>query len=94
VSVNLDNRTHLRVTFTNSKLDVLPAADRAAAARAAAEFVRDHYRGYAALQDISVSFARTSGAGPVTYTRKESPYTFTTAQLGSPHDSTDGTTPP
>ena len=86
VSVNINNRSHLTVTFTNSKVAELPDSERAIVARQVAEYVRDHYRAYATLEDISVGFSRASAVGPVSYTANQIPYSFTTADLGTPHD--------
>jgi CRISPR/Cas system CMR-associated protein Cmr5 small subunit len=87
ISVNINNGSHLTVTFTNSKVGELSDSDRAIVARQAAEFVRDHYHDYATLEDVSVGFARSRTAGPITYTNNQVPYSFATTDLGQPHDS-------
>lgn len=90
ISVNINNN-YLTVTFSNAPADTLPEADRAAYARRAAEYVRDHYTHYSALRSIDVRFATVSKTGPVTYTRSSAPYHFAPADLGPPKVSPEKT---
>ena len=89
VSINVNNGNVLTVTFTNSQAATLPDPDRAAFACRVAEFVRDHYREYPSLARVNVGFARVSSVGLVTISHTDVPYSFTTADLGTPRDTTE-----
>jgi hypothetical protein len=80
-SVNLTNGSHLTVTFTNPP--PAAASSEAQTARRVAEYVRDHYRKYGALEDVTVAFETHRQYGPVGYTRGNGSYTFTRADLGA-----------
>lgn len=86
ISINLSNHTALSVMFVNSKLASLPDSDRAVMARQVAEYVRDHYRGYASLISIAVGFEQAGRVGVFSYTMRKSPYSFSTVELGPPQD--------
>ena len=86
IGVNVNNSVSLTVTFSNSPAADLPDAERAAFARRVAEYVRDHYPHYSALQTINVGFASVTKTGPVTYTNSSVPYRFTPSDLGQPKD--------
>ncbi len=88
VNVNVNNGAYLTVVFQNSQFPSLPDSERAAFAHRVAVFVRDHYRGYARLQNVSVGFASRTGVGPVSYTKSEIPYRFAVGELGSASDTT------
>jgi len=81
--VNLTNGTHLSVTLTNPS----PAAvsNEQQTARRVAEYVRDHYPKYGALEDVTVVLETHRQYGPVGYTRGTGSYTFARADLKSPH---------
>lgn len=76
--------TVLIVSFTSSDAVTLAGPDRAGFSRQVADYVRDHYAGYAGLDRISVRFARVPRAGaPVPGDSGES-YSFTPTQLVAP----------
>jgi hypothetical protein len=76
--VGISNGSHLTVTLQRAP------ADEEQTARRAAEYVRDHYRKYGRLDDVSVVFETHRQNGPVGYTRGNGGYTFTRAELGAP----------
>lgn len=78
-SLNQTDDGHLTVSLTNSP----PAADEEQTARRVAEYVRDHYRSYGTLVDVTVDFQTHRQVGPVGYTRANGSYTFTRADLGT-----------
>lgn len=85
IGINVNNAAYLTVTFASAPAgDSLPDAERAAYARRAAEYVRDHYAHYSLLQSINVRFATVTKTGPVTYTQSSAAYHFTPADLGPP----------
>lgn len=86
ISINLNNHQYLSVAFVNSKLAELPDSERATLAKEVAQFVRDHYSGYASLRSITVGFRQEMKIGIVSYNATKSPYTFATAELGPPQD--------
>ena len=91
IGININNTAYLTITFANAPADTLPEKYRAAYARRAAEYVRDHYTHYSSLQSIDVRFASVTKTGPVTYTQSSTPYHFTPADLGPPKVSADKT---
>lgn len=70
----------LTVVLENSPLGELDSLARAKAAREVAEFVRDHYLGYAALKTVRVGFGVRTGL----LARTRSTYVFETSALGAP----------
>lgn len=86
ISVHLNNQEYLTVLFVNSKVASLPDSDRAVLARAVAEYVRDHYRGYASLSTVAVGFQQALRVGMFSYSSTNRPYSFSTAELGPPQD--------
>ena len=88
ISVNVSDGTVLTVRFTNSDAVMLAGPDRAAFSRQVAEYVRDHYRDYGSLSRITVGFARVHKAGPVILNDTTESYSFNTADLGAPRDTT------
>ena len=90
IGININN-TSMTITFANVSADTLPEKDRAAYARRAAEYVRDHYTHYSSLQSVDVRFASVTKTGPVTYTQSSTPYHFTPADLGPPKVSAEKT---
>lgn len=81
-SVNIMNGVVLTVVLQDAEAASLPDSDRTAFARRVAEFVRDHYRGYARLHTVNVGFATAERTGPRATTATETPYSFATAELG------------
>ena len=86
ISINLNNHEYLSVAFVNSKLAELPDSERATLAKEVAQFVRDHYSGYASLTRITVGFRQEMKVGIVSYNATKFPYTFATTELGPPQD--------
>lgn len=85
----------LTITFRNAPEDSLPPAERASFARGVAEFVRDHYVGYATVDTVHVGFMSEHDYGPLNVTHSAEPYAYSRAELGSapmpasaPHDTT------
>lgn len=93
ISVHLNNQEYLTVLFVNSKVASLPDSDRAVLARAVAEYVRDHYRGYASLSTVAVGFQQALRVGMFSYSSTNRPYSFSTAGLGPPQDTLPGQRP-
>jgi hypothetical protein len=81
--INLANGTVLTVTLQNSPLADASGEDRRQICRRVAEYVRDHYRGYAALRTVQVTFASQRRAGPVAITSTDPPCAFSTSDLGA-----------
>lgn len=82
--VNVSNGRVLTLTFVNSGFEKLPDAQREATARRVAEYVRDHYAGYARLSEVGVAFASQRKAGPVTTTETRPRHVYSTAELDAP----------
>lgn len=72
----------LTVVFQNSKLSDLEPSAREAAARRVAEYVRDHYSGYARLPGVGVAFVTSQRAGPGYLSTTPSRYYFEREALG------------
>jgi len=85
VGVNLVNGKVLVITFQNSSLGDLVGEEQAELCHRVGEYVRDHYSGYAHLQQIRVAFSKQAGFGPVNLTRSQTPCALGTDQLGQPH---------
>jgi hypothetical protein len=81
-SINLANGTVLTVTLQNSPLADASGEDRRQICRRVADYVRDHYRGYAALRTVQVTFASRRSAGPLAVTTTDPPCAFSTSELG------------
>lgn len=81
ININVTN-DHLSVLFQDSTTATLPETERAAFARRVAEFVRDHYRDYDRISEVSVGFSQTKRLGPLTSTRTDVPYSFSRTELG------------
>lgn len=79
--------TVLTITFPNSRAGDLPRAEQAGFARRVAEYARDHYSRFEALDAVVVQFSRVRQTGPVTVTEARGSYRFTPAQLRAPSDS-------
>ncbi|UCF18900.1 MAG: hypothetical protein JSU87_13345 [Gemmatimonadota bacterium] len=79
VSLNLDN-THLDVVLVNSPLADVPQDEQRLVARRVAEYVRDQYSDYPALETIRVEF---TWAFEFAFARVErsTSYPFETAEL-------------
>ncbi|HTS88088.1 MAG TPA: hypothetical protein VMG41_06305 [Gemmatimonadales bacterium] len=77
-----ETSTTLIVTFVNSDLAKLPSDQRTAKAREVAEFVREHFPGYARLTSISIALQTRSSLGVASFSRTQTPYTYRTAELG------------
>lgn len=92
ININVNNRAHLTVTFSNSAAADLSDAKRAAFARRVAEYVRDHYAPYSTLETIAVGFSTVTKTGPITYTNTMVPYRFTPRDLGQPKASSSAKT--
>ena len=82
-NVNLNNGSHLAITFQNVPEErlKLDSAGKAAFARGVATFAKAHYNGASHLQDVTVRFATVSSTGPLTITRNDAPYSFTMSEL-------------
>jgi hypothetical protein len=83
VHVNLNNGSHLAITFQNASLESMKLDSTGADgfARNVAAFAKAHYAKQAELEDVSVVFARVSSAGPLTVTRTDAPYVFKASEL-------------
>ncbi len=82
VNVNINNGSHLTVTFPNDAMAQLKLADddREKFARGVARFAVSHYHGEA-ISDVQIAFQSVSSAGPITVTRSEAPFRFTADEL-------------
>ena len=83
ISVNLKNK-QFAIQLVNAPIDTLPAEARAAAARQVAECVRDNYRRFNSLDDITVGFTRRAAVGPVKVSTTGASFDFKTKDLGQP----------
>jgi len=83
VNVNLNNHSHLAITFQNASLESmkLDSTGVDGFARNVASFAKAHYAKRAELEDVSVVFARVSSTGPLTVTRTDAPYVFKASEL-------------
>lgn len=79
-----EDRTALEVTFLASPFVGRPDADRRMTARKAAEYVRDHYQRYKALDKVMVRFTSRKEFLAVSPKDIAASYTFTRADLGPP----------
>lgn len=82
----------LTITFRNAPEDSLPPGARATFARGVAEFVRDHYAGYASVDTVRVGFVSEHDYGPLNVTHSAEPYTYSRSELGP--GPTPASTPP
>lgn len=82
-NVNLNNGSHLRITFQNLPPDKVPddSSARAQFAHDVAAFARHHYPDASRLDDISVAFATVSKTGPVTISKVDGSYDFPVKSL-------------
>jgi hypothetical protein len=82
-NVNLNNRTHLSITFQSPPAAVAKGdeAAREWVAREAATFAKQHYLEAGQLDDITITFANVSNYGPVTVTRTDTPFSFRVRDL-------------
>jgi hypothetical protein len=82
VNVNVNNGSHLTVTFPTDALAELKLSDegRANFARSVARFAVSHYQGEP-LSDVRIAFQTVSNTGPITVTRTDAPFTFTASEL-------------
>jgi len=81
-NVNINNGSHLAITFQNVDASLkTDSAGRAAFAHDVAVFAKAHYPAAEELDDISIRFATVSSSGPLTTTRTDAPYSFTVAEL-------------
>jgi hypothetical protein len=94
ISIHISNHEYLTVLFVNSKVASLPDSARAVLAREVAEYVRDHYRGYASLSTVAVGFQQSLRVGMFSYRSTNRPYSFSTAGLGPPQDTLQAQRPP
>ena len=83
VNVNINNKSHMVITFQNAPQSAVKAdnAERAELAREVAKFATTHYKKAAELEDVTIAFADVSSTGPVTVTRTERPYKFSIGEL-------------
>ena len=82
VNVNVNNGSHLTVTFPKDAVAQLKLSDegRADFARGVARFAVSHYHGEA-LSDVQIAFQSVSNTGPITVTRTDAPFRFTADEL-------------
>ena len=93
INLNLNTSRTLTVVFANSPYADLQSGEQSAFARRVAEYVRDHYAGYARLQRITVGFATVRGGGGMQFSTSRLPYTFTPQDLGAPRPESKPTKP-
>jgi hypothetical protein len=84
IGVNINNGSYLTVTFQNAPFASESPEQRSVICRRAAEYVRDHYSGYAALSTVAVAFASRQDYGPLNVTHSQRPCTYSTSKLGTP----------
>ena len=82
VQISVNDR-YLMVVFPSSPLADRPEVERRAHALRVAEYVRDHYPRYGALNDVSVAYFRDDH-DPPGHQALVGRYTFTGADLGMP----------
>jgi hypothetical protein len=73
--------THLQVVFFDSPFADRPEPERAGTARKVAEYVRDHYPRYKALDKVTVAFM-TRKEGEAGGKQAAARHTFSRAELG------------
>jgi hypothetical protein len=73
----------LALTVGDERFRSMPDAERAAAARRMAEYVRDHYEGYSRVDAVTLRFAHTRRVAIATTTTTRI-HRFTRADLGPP----------
>lgn len=76
--------TTLEVTFLASPFAERADAERRAAARKVAEYVRDHYPGYKALDKVIIAFPTKKELSADKLSHIAGRYTFTRAELEAP----------
>jgi hypothetical protein len=82
-SINLNNGSHLAITFQNASVQSLKldSAGLDGFARGVAAFAKAHYAKAPQLEDVTVAFATVSSTGPLTVTRTEAPYRYRASEL-------------
>lgn len=82
-SINLNNGSHLAITFQNVPVESLKldSAGVEGFARGVATFAKDHYPRAAQLEDVTVGFATVSSTGPLTLTRTDPPHRYRMSEL-------------
>jgi hypothetical protein len=81
-NVNINNGTHLIITFANLPPSVTAdSVGRAVFAHDVAEFAEHQYREATKLEDVTIGFSKVSSIGPITVSRTEAPYRWTVAEL-------------
>ena len=73
-SVDLNNGSHLRITYEN-----VPTG--AFAPESVARFAKGHYHHAERLEDITIAFAQVARTGPLTVTRTDAPSKFSVRDL-------------
>jgi hypothetical protein len=72
----------LSINFESADMAALDDSAQSSLARQAALFARDHYRGWAEVSRVSVSFVNKRSVGPVSVSRSSRAYTFQPETLG------------
>ncbi|HEU0014142.1 MAG TPA: hypothetical protein VFQ45_10685 [Longimicrobium sp.] len=80
------SHTSLEVIVYNHPLAGGTDAQREAAARQTAEYVRDHYADYGLLAQVVVEL-KAKGGGAMSYATRTQVYTFSRRELGRPRTS-------
>ena len=81
VKVNINNRSHLVITFQSAPVTASSADEREAFAREVAVFAREKYVNAQTLDDITVAFIDAKSFGPVNVTSSQGSYVWTIAEL-------------
>src|SRR5688572_25254521 len=84
VGTNLSNTGQLTVVFQNTPLTELDPTRQQAVALEVAEYIRDHYSGYAKLKGVGVAFGTSRRSGPIVVSNTPRHYVFQPGQLGPP----------
>jgi hypothetical protein len=82
-NVNLNNRSHLTITFQNAPVASmkLDSAGLEEFARGVAAFAKSHYPKASELEDVTVTFATVSDNGPITITKTDAPHRYAVRDL-------------
>jgi len=81
----------LSINFQSADMAALDDSAQSSLAHRAALFARDHYRGWAEVSRVSVSFVNEKSVGPVSISRSSRAYTFRSETLndeGAPASAT------
>lgn len=82
IYLNLVNDEVLIVTFRDTPFNGGTPEERSRTARRAAEYVRDHYPSYDALEEVRVVYASHRQVGLVQVRQSDAPLRFTRSELG------------